>query len=200
MKSQTFTIAATITVILLIFSASSSPILLAQEGRGTGRLVGFVMDTDKNPVEGVKLTLEYLKYSNRLTTTSDEKGKWIFQGIGPGDVRVTAEKDGFAKGGIGLYVSGANRNPKQHITLKRLSEVPKSELKEDDKNAAARSSFKKADALFNERKFEDALALYRDFQKMQPELYKIGINIANCYLEMTQYDQAVEEYQKVLDK
>lgn len=198
MKKQIFTIKA-IGLILSIFACASllTSTLPAQEGRGSGRVRGVVYDTDKKPIEGVKLTLNYVTFSNSQVTTSDKKGKWIFYGLGYGEVKISAEKDGYIQNGIRFLVSGVQKNPKQFITLKKVTEV---EPTENDANSAARSSFIKANTLFEERKFEEALALYRDFLQMQPKLYKVGINIANCYLEMGQYDEAIKEYQGILDK
>jgi len=191
----------TMAVILLIFAGVSlftSP-LPAQEGRGNGRVVGFVHDTGKKPIAGVTLTLEYIKYSNKQTVTSNEKGKWTFVGLGVGDVRISVAKDGYKNEGIQFRVSGIRKNPNQYITLKKLSELKPTEV-DDDKGLASKTSFKKAIDLYKEREFEAALALFRDFLAMQPQLYKVGINIANCYLEMGQYNEAIKEYEKVLAK
>ena len=51
----------------------------AQEGRGNGRLTGIVYDSDKNPIEGVKVTLEYRTYTNqleRLSISTDQMSQW----------------------------------------------------------------------------------------------------------------------------
>jgi predicted Zn-dependent protease len=192
------TIIAAFIVVLFIFSGTFGT-LLAQEGRGTGRLVGYVKGTDKEPIEGATIKLEYTDFNYKLEVTSDQKGKFVFQGIGVGTVKIWAEKEGFARTGVGLRVSGVKKNPIQHLELKKVEEAIK-EAPKDDKNAELRNKFKKADALFQERNFEGALALYQDFQKERPELYQIGINIANCYVAMNRFPEAIKEFKAILEK
>jgi cytochrome c-type biogenesis protein CcmH/NrfG len=197
-KKMKKSIIAATALVFLIFAGSFTSGLLAQEGRGIGRLKGYVLDTDKNPIEGVKLTIEYKDFNHKLTTTSGKDGKFVFIGLGVGIIQVIAEKEGFIRGGIGLKVSGVNKNPEQHIVLKRVEEVK--EIAQDQKNELLRSKYKKADALYKERKFEAALAGYQDFLAERPDLYKIGINIANCYLEMQRFDEAIKALNTVLEK
>jgi len=168
----------------------------AQEGRGIGRLTGIVMDKDKNPIEGAKLTLEYVQFTAEKTVETDKEGRFAFLGLGKGMVRVKAEKEGFVPGGLQLEVSGANRNPTQYIILQRVTDVKPEENKGDQ----AREAFSQANALFKEGKYEAAMALYDDFRKQQPDLYKIGINIGNCLLEMKRYNEAISEFQVVVEK
>lgn len=184
-------------VVSFIFAGSFSA-LLAQEGRGTGRLKGYVLDTEKNPLKDVKVTIEYKEYNRTIETTTDEEGKFLFGGLGVGVIQIIAEKPGYIKGGLGLKVSGVNKNPEQHIILKKFEEVK--EVAKDQKNDLLRGKYTKAEAMFQERKFDQALALYQDFLNERPDLYKIRINIANCYLEMQRYDEAVTELNGVLEK
>ena len=90
MKKQ---MAAAVGALLLIFSFSLMG--WAQEGRGNGRLNGVVYDVDKNPLKGVKVTLEYLKYNLKLNAETNEKGQWAFIGLGKGAVKISLEMEGF---------------------------------------------------------------------------------------------------------
>lgn len=184
-------------VVSFIFAGSSAQ-LFGQEGRGNGRLKGYVLDTDKNPLQGVKITIQYKDFNRKLNTTTDKTGKFLFGGLGVGVIQIIAEKEGYIKGGLGLKVSGVNRNPEQHIILKKFEEIK--EVAKDQKNELLRGKYKKAEALYKERKFNDALALFQDFLTERPDLYKIRINIANCYLETQRYDEAVTELNAVLQK
>jgi tetratricopeptide (TPR) repeat protein len=62
-----------------------------------------------------------------------------------------------------------------------------------------RDIYLRANSLFDNHHFEEALALYREFAQKNPGLYKIGVNIGNCLVEMREYDQALAEFRKVLD-
>lgn len=185
-------------VIILWFIFSFPANTFAQEGRGTGRLQGTVCDKEKKPVAGVKLTLEYLQFTNKVTSVSESDGSWAILGLGKGMVKITAEKEGFINQTVGpIDVSGASRNPKVNIILLKPTD---SEVAEVDKGAQSRDMFTKGSALFKEGKYEAALALFEDFRKQQPDLYQIGINIGNCYLELKRYEEAITEYKTVIDK
>ena len=185
-----------ITVCIMMFLIIFTGNIIAQEGNGQGRLKGFVLDTDKKPVKGAKVTLEYLKYSKKIETITDKKGKFSFLGLGVGDIRISAEKEGFVVGGNQTRVSGAQRNPTQYIKLKKLSEVKA----KDDPNAKIKDEFSQAINLFDDGKFDKALELFLSFQQKKPDMYKVGLNIGNCYLELKKYKEAINEFNKVLDK
>lgn len=193
MKKQILRTAAAVLSIILAFTLAG----WAQEGRGKGRLSGEVRDEDKNPIAGVKLTLDYLSYDYQLTDVSDKNGKWAFLGLGMGVVKVTAEKDGFVTGGIQLSVSSVNRNPRQLIILKRVEDIKPGTAEGVE---ISRDTFVKATALYKEGKYEAALALLQDFRKQQPHLYQIGINIGNCCLELGRFEEAIQEFQTAADK
>jgi Tfp pilus assembly protein PilF len=193
MKKQNLGAAAVVLLIMFAFTLVG----WAQEGRGTGRLSGEVQDEDKNPIAGVKITLDYLSYDYQLTDVSDNKGAWAFVGLGMGVVKITAEKDGFLSAGIQLSVSSINRNPKQLIIIKRIEDIKPGT---DEGAGISRDTFVKATALYRESKYEAALALFQDFRKQQPQLYQIAINIGNCYLELGRFEEAIKEFQAAADK
>ena len=193
MKKQILRTAAAVLLIILAFTSAG----WAQEGQGKGRLSGEVRDEDKNPIAGVKLTLDYLSYDYQLTDVSDKNGKWAFIGLGMGLVNITAEKDGFVTRGIQLNVSSIRQNPSPIIILKRIEDIKPGTAEIGD---ISKDTFTKATALYKEAKYEAALALFQDFRKQQPLLYKIGINIGNCFLELQRFDKAIEEFQKAAEK
>jgi tetratricopeptide (TPR) repeat protein len=192
MKKQILRAAAVLLIILAFTLAA-----WAQEGRGRGRLSGEVQDEDKNPIAGVKVTLDYLSYDYQLSDISDENGKWAFVGLGRGMIKITAEKEGFVTGGIQLSVSSVNRNPRQFIIIKRIENIKPGTSEGGD---VSRGTFLKATALYKESKFEAALALFQDFRQQQPHLYQIAINIGNCYLELGRFEEAIKEFQAVADR
>ncbi len=187
---------AVIICVLVFFSFAAD--VLAQEGRGNGRLKGTIVDSKGNPIKDAKIKLKYFDFERNLETISDEKGKWIFIGLGPGGVSVNAEKEGFVTGGIQLAVKGIERNPTQKIILKTPSEVPTDMVAKEDKES--KNDLKKANSLFNDKKFERALELYKKFTIMKPNKHEICIYLAHCYLGLKKYNDAISEYNSVLKK
>jgi tetratricopeptide (TPR) repeat protein len=193
MKKQVIGTAASMLLIILAFPLAG----WAQEGRGKARVSGEVQDEDKNPIAGVKLTLDYLSYNYQLTDVSDKNGKWAFIGLGMGVVNITAEKDGFVTRGIQLNVSSVRKNPRPIIILKRIEDIKPGTAEIGD---ISKDTFTKATALYKEAKYEAALALFQDFRKQQPQLYQIAINIGTCCLELGRFEEAIKEFQTVADK
>jgi Flp pilus assembly protein TadD len=179
-------------VLILAFFAVG---LHGQEGRGAGRLAGIVVDEAGNPVVGALISLEYLQLSNKMTTTSNAKGQWAFIGLGKGIISLTVKKEGFLPSTIPLDISGVKRNAEPKIVLKK----PTGDVKKEGLTDASKEILLQGNALFEEKKFAEALALYQDFIAKFPDLSKVRLNLANCYIELQEYDKAIAEYQKVLD-
>jgi tetratricopeptide (TPR) repeat protein len=178
--------------LIIIFSGFG---LSAQEGRGTGRLTGFVVDEDENPIEGALIVLEYLQFTHKLTAVSNAKGQWAFIGLGKGVISITTDKEDFIPSTIQLEISGVKKNPEPKIILKKLTGNVATEGLSD----SSKEILLQGNALFEQKKFVEALALYQAFSDKYPSLYKIKLNVANCYMELQDYDKAIVEYQKVLD-
>ncbi len=191
MKKQAIVI---LVAIMVAFTFSTT--LFAQEGRGTGRMTGYVTDQDKKPIEGVKLTMEYQGVVRVLEATTDEKGKFTFLGLGKGSVKIKAEKSGFANAGIVTTVSGVKKNPIQYIVMQTPEEADPNAAK----NLQSKDDFTRAIALYENRKFQEALDLFNKVRGTQPQAYKLGINVGNCLLELQRYDEAFKEFKTVLDK
>jgi tetratricopeptide (TPR) repeat protein len=187
--------AIVIVPVCLLILALSGYGLYSQEGRGSGRLTGTVVDEAGNPIEGALIILEYLQFTNKKTAVSNAKGQWGFIGLGKGVVSITTSKEGFAPSTIPLEVSGVNRNPEKKIILKKAAENVAAEGLSD----SSKEMLLQGNALFEQKKFAEAMALYQAFSDKYPSLYKVRLNVANCLMELQEYDKAIAEYQKVLD-
>jgi len=60
--------------------------------------------------------------------------------------------------------------------------------------------FEKANQLFNEEKYEEAIAAYQEFLEKNPEIFQVHFSLGNCYKELGNTEQALQEYQLVLEK
>jgi tetratricopeptide (TPR) repeat protein len=185
-------ITAACAVFLFVFALATG--LTSQEGRGQGRLIGSVVDEAGNPLEGVKITLRYERFVNTLTATSNANGQWGFIGLGRGEITLTAQKEGYAESVVPLQVSGIKQNPQPKIILKKKTDNAASGLSELQREMLLQGS-----ALFEEKKYAEAAALYQNFLDENPGVYQIRLSLANCQLELQNYAQAIAEYQKVLE-
>jgi tetratricopeptide (TPR) repeat protein len=116
-------------------------------------------------------------------------------GLGKGSISLTTAKEGFVPSTIPLEVSGVKKNPEPKIILKQVTgNVAKEGISDSSKDMLLQGN-----ALFEQKKFTEALALYQGFLDKYPALAKVRLNVGNCYMELQDYDKAIAEYQKVLD-
>ncbi len=174
---------------LFIFSFS---LLLAQAYRGRGRLIGHVYDEQGNPLEGVEVKLYSIRASSGFKTKTDKNGEWRAMWIRGGTWNVDFYKIGYEPRKITIEVREISKNPEVEIKLKKIRGlVITPELEK---------TLEKANKLFGQGKYQDAIEGYEKILVDYPDAYIINLNIGNCYFQMHKYDKAMEYYKKVLEK
>lgn len=187
----------TIIIFGFLFIISTS-MIMAQEGRGQGRISGTVKDEEGNPIEGAEILLESLEYDFSLKTASDKKGKWAIAGFGPSIFRIVASKKGYLPTEMQMRLSHfRERNPPIDFVLKSI-ESSGIQVMEDVE--VSKELFREATNLFNEGRVSTSLQLFQDFLETNPTLFQVRLNIGDCYREMGEHEKALAEYQAVLDK
>lgn len=182
-------------VLILLANAVDMP---AQVGRGRGRVRGTVTDEAGNPIEGVKIVAEYLEAKVQFDSESDKNGNWAIGGLGSGNFRFVAMKEGYEPTHHDMKVSQVNRNDIIDFVLKKVQaaagDVPHLTDEIDS------SLLLEGNELFAAGQFSGALAVFQEFMEKNPSIYQVYINIGNCYKELAQYDEAFASFQKVLDR
>jgi tetratricopeptide (TPR) repeat protein len=166
-----------------------------QAGRGVGRLGGVVYDLEEKPLEGVKLTLQFTDNpSLKFDTTSNKKGEWSFLGLGTGNWNLTAMLTGYLPQDKTLYVSQLSQNPKVVVHLQKMSKG--AGIVADEATFAI---LEKANQLFKDAKYDEAIAGYQEFMDKNPHLYQVQLSIGDCYREKGDFAKAIEVYHSVLE-
>jgi tetratricopeptide (TPR) repeat protein len=182
--------------VLILFSVSG---LYAQQGRGRGRIKGTVVDETGAPLEGVKVVAQHLKYNTLFEGKSDEKGNWAIAGLGTGAFRITASKEGYDSSYHEMQVSQfARNNPAVEFTLTKMQAAPSGVPGIEDESTLV--LFEEGNQLYEQEKYEEAIAKYQEFLAANPSVYQVTLNIGNCYRMLKEYDKAIDAYQKILDK
>lgn len=179
---------------MLALALTFPPALLAQEGRGTGRLTGTVKDETGQPLKGVEITLKALDFNFQLKTESIEEGVWGIFGFGMGRFEITAMKDGYIPYREGKQLSGINKNFPIDIVLK--IEV---KAKEPEVDKVSGEQIKKGNDLYKEGKYAEALPYFRKFLENNPKQFQSGINLGNCYMQLKQCEDAINAFKKVIE-
>ena len=184
-------------IVTILFFAGES-LLLAQAGRGVGRLGGVILDENDQPIEGARVVMTFIQEAAgglQMDTKTNKKGEWSFIGLGSGKWSLMASADGYAPYTQEVVVSQLEKNPRLTIKLKKVTTG--TPIIEDE------SSLKLLDEgneFFKEGKYDTALTLYQEFLEKNPSAYQVLLNIGDCYREKGELDKAMETYQQVIEK
>jgi len=182
-----------LSIVILIFLSSLS---YPQEWKGKGRIRGFVLGDNGEPVAGAKITLTHLKLQATLNFNTNEKGWFLAAWVKGGSWHVDVEAEGYIPIKLSYEVSEIIPNPPLEIILKKTE---KTVVKEDLVDTV-KTLLKEGNELFEQKKHEEALAIFKEIVEKVPELYQINLNIGNCCYEMGDYDSAIPFYKAVLEK
>ncbi len=191
MKHKKIFLLALACVIILTAAAD----LLSQEGTGRGRIKGTVMDNEGHPVTDVKITATY-SGGRSFEGMTDGEGRWAIAGLGTGMFRIVAAKEGYQTAFVDQKISQFKNEPID-FTLNKIAAVPEGTPRIDDRESL--SDYEAGLQLYEQEKYQEALAVFQDFLTKNPTVHQVRINIANCYRELGQYPEALAEHQKVLD-
>lgn len=168
----------------------------AQAGRGRGRLSGTVVDENQNGIPSAKIICEFIENVEfKRETESDKKGEWAILGLGTGLWRVTASKDGYRPSFTEVYVRQLENNPKVNLSLQRV-DTEASLIKDEE----SLNLLERANLLFKEQKYDEALSLMQQFQEQNPDAYQAYASIADCYREKGDFNLAIENYEIAMEQ
>jgi tetratricopeptide (TPR) repeat protein len=167
----------------------------SQQDLGKGRISGNVVDENGAPVEGALIVAQSLRSDTKLEGKSDSKGKFAVAGLGTGDWRVIASKEGYASASLDMNVRQLGTNPPVTFTLKKMSGTAAVAS-----NKEALAMLDQGNSLLTQENYDQALALFTEFQGKYPDVYQVHLNIGTCYLRKGDLDKAEAEFNLVLDK
>jgi predicted Zn-dependent protease len=180
-------IALIVSVILIALA-----FLAAQDYKGKGRVNGYVQDEQGKPIEGVRVKLFSLKANEGFELKTDKDGKWVAAWIRGGEWNVDFDKIGFEPKKISMNINENKKNPDIVLKLKKVEGLVITD--------EIRDLLGKGNALYDEKKFDEALAVYQDIITKYPDVYPIYRSIGNVYFAQEKYDLAEQNYGKVLEK
>lgn len=184
----------------LVLAFMVVPELQAQAGRGKGRLKGIVIDEEGNHVADANVEIIWHRSKRKdkdvkRQTKTNDKGRFIFMNLGYGNWEIFVEARGYKPAQKMALVSEIANNPTVKIVMKKSAQVAAKKKLE-----AGVSLIDKANQLFAEAKFAEARELYEKFLEEQPDFYQTHLYIGNCHKEKGEYDQAMAQYRKALEK
>ena len=186
-------------VILILALGFTEVLMYAQAGRGIGRLKGIVIDEEGNHVANATIEIVWhVDKKIKHETRTNKKGRFVFMNLGSGNWQIFANAEGFRQTEAMAAVQQLTNNPVIKVVMRRPTKSV--EVMMEEKLKKSSGLVDKANALYGEAKFDEARELYEEFLEKQPEYYQTHIFIGNCYKEQGEFDKAMVEYQKLLDK
>lgn len=163
-----------------------------------GRVVGLVRDEGGEPIKGATVIAQNPDLTpNSFTSATDDKGRFAMIGLRSGEWTFTAQAPGYTgQAGTLRIRQGASTNPPATFTLHKiptaLSALGNVAAKDLQTELAA------ADQLYNNQKWEEAIAAYRSILAAAPALSVISLQIAAAYRSKGEFDGAIAAYNDLL--
>ena len=134
----------------------------AQDWRGTGRLMGKVVDEQGKPLDGVVVhaSLPALTHGVLAEAKSDKKGEWSVEDVAEGGWELSFEKDGYHPSKANADVDENGRSSPVRTALKKMF----------DPNAFIKEEGTKAEALMAQKNYAAARAVYEGIIAKVPEV------------------------------
>jgi hypothetical protein len=162
-----------------------------------GRVGGIIRDDKGDPIKGATVTLDNQSIGSSFTATTDEKGRFSVIGLRSGQWKLTAQAPGFAAEGGEMVVRSGSPNPPVAFTMRRTGPAWSGAMA----GIAAKdlqSELTAADSLFDEKKWDEAVAAYRAIMAQVPALSVINLQIGAAYRNKKDYDAAIAAYNALL--
>jgi Flp pilus assembly protein TadD len=164
----------------------------------TGRVNGVVKDDDGQPIKGATVSAENENIGGSHTASTDDKGRFSIIGLRPGTWTFLALAPGHGADGGRLAVRAAsNLNPPMAFTLKRTGPGIGGAL-ERLSAKDLQGSLAAAETLFEQKKWDEAIAAYRSILASAPPLKVVHLQIAAAYIGKQDYDRAAAAYAELL--
>jgi Flp pilus assembly protein TadD len=190
MRKRLSRIGPALAVVVSLFAAGEAA---AQPGR----VGGIVKDDKGEPIKGATITADNENIGSSFTATTDDKGRFTMIGLRAGNWRFIAQAPGFAPEGGQMPVRSGNPNPPMAFTLKRtgpgwvgaMAGISAKDIQSD---------MTAADALFNQKKWDEAVTAYRAIVGRTPALSVINLQIAAALRNKKDFDGAIAAYNALL--
>jgi len=170
--------------------------LSAQNGAGLARVSGTVVDAEGKSIRGATITFEGAGGGNNVTSATDQRGRFNVPGLRPGQWRFTILAPGYeAITGAASLRPGGKNSPINAI-MRVVGIVPGSlsglEVRDLQADLAT------ADALFEQQRWDEAIAFYRSIRSKAPVLTHISLQLGAAYRRKGDPAGAIDAYNELL--
>ena len=145
---------------------------------------GTVKSEDGKPIKGAKVILIFSEDGTKHELTTDKKGRWRKASMRSGTWTIGFMAEGYEPQNFNITLSAIKKNPPIDV---KLIPIPKSPLI-------------KGDALYQQKKYDDALKEYQKVLAENQDLYQVYDKIGLCYYRLNDTENAIEAFKLMLEK
>lgn len=171
---------------------------LPAAAQSTGMVKGKVVDEKGQPIDGAKITIDYLDGVNRKQETrTNKKGEFIQIGLFPGSYKVTAEKEKVGAQSFDVRVRiGATADVNFQLIPGQTAGMSKEDAA---KNAELRKSFEEGVAASQAGNFDAAIAAFTHGTELNPNCFDCWFNIGYAETQKKDNEKAEAAYKKAIE-
>ena len=150
--------------------------LVAPAAAQSGRASGTVRDQAGKPIRGATVRADNpAAYPGKVTSTSDDKGRWAMIGLASGEWRFTVEAPGFVSqnGSVGVRSNGTP--PMAFVLPRDPGPIPDAL----DKNI--QQQIGDANAMRDQGRLDQAITAYQDIRTKNRKLTSINFLLGDAY-------------------
>ncbi|HXD21556.1 MAG TPA: carboxypeptidase regulatory-like domain-containing protein [Vicinamibacterales bacterium] len=179
---------------ILTFATLALALAAAASAQTAGRITGTIKDPDGKPIKGATVRATNDAVNARITSTTDDKGRFAMIGVRSGRWGVVAEAPNFLPIQGTADVSSSNL-PVLQLTLQRdPGPMPGALAKTITEDIAAAETLRKAG------RYDDAIAAYQSIQSKNARLTTVSLMLATVYREKAAQERDAAAKQALLNR
>ena len=179
---------------ILILAILTLALAAAASAQTAGRIIGTIKDPDGKAIKGATVRATNEAVNARITSTTDDKGRFAMIGVRSGRWIIVAEAPNFLPLQGTADVSSSNM-PVLSLTLQRdPGPMPGALVKTIGEDVAA------AEALHRAGKLDDAISAYQTIQSKNARLTTVNLVLASLYREKAEQEKNPAAKQTLLNR
>ena len=179
---------------ILTFATLALALAAAASAQTAGRITGTIKDPDGKPIKGATVRATNDAVNARITSTTDDKGRFAMIGVRSGRWTIVAEAPNFVPLQGSSDVSSSNM-PVLQLTLQRdLGPMPGALSKTIGDEIAS------AEALRKSGRYDDAIAAYQSIQSKNSRLTTVSLMLGTLYREKAAQEKDAAAKQALLNR
>jgi len=165
--------------------------------QSTGMVKGLVRDDKGQPIDGAKITIEFVEGVNRKQETkTNKKGEFVQIGLQSGAYKITAEKEGIGSQQFDARVRIGQATEVNFVLSGKNAPPSKEDLA---KGAELKKTFEEGVVASRAGNYDEAIAKFTHGAELSTTCADCYYNVGYAYSQKKEYDKAEAAYKKAIE-